>query len=170
MWRGVHGVRRKIASAEMSSLKEQRCSVKFCVKLGKSFMETFEFITKAYGEDAMKRTVFYEWFTRFIKGWQSAEDDEHSGGPSMLIDDSLHWESERSRSCKSTLDCQGICRRVWHLDWFMLWNPNWKLRMHWVATKFVLRLMTADQKQQSNSSLLGTVWSSWRGCNLVTGS
>lgn len=45
-----------------------------------------------------------------------------------------------------------------------------KLRMHWVATKFVLRLMTADQKQQSNSSLLGTVWSSWRGCNLVTGS
>lgn len=26
MWRGVHGVRRKIASAEMSSLKEQRCS------------------------------------------------------------------------------------------------------------------------------------------------
>lgn len=127
MWRGVHGVRRKIASAEMSSLKEQRCSVKFCVKLGKSFMETFELITKAYGEDAMKCTVFYEWFTRFKKGWQSAEDDEHSGGPSMLIDDSLHWESERSRSCKSTLDCQGICRRVWHLDWFMLWNPNWKI-------------------------------------------
>lgn len=42
-----------------------------------------------------------------------------------------------------------------------------KLRMHWVTTKFVFCLMTADQKQQSNSSLLGTVWSSWRGCNLV---
>ena len=35
---------------------EQRANVKFCVKLGKKFAETYELMKKVYGDDCMSRT------------------------------------------------------------------------------------------------------------------
>jgi hypothetical protein len=38
---------------KMSDFYEQRICVKFCVKLGKSFMETFEMLKTAFGNEAL---------------------------------------------------------------------------------------------------------------------
>ena len=46
----------------MKDLEEQRVSVKFCVKLAKTFTETFQTLQQAYGEDCSARTQRCEWF------------------------------------------------------------------------------------------------------------
>jgi hypothetical protein len=55
---------------------EQRICVKFCVKLGKSFTETF-------GNEAVGRTQTYERWKRFKVGRTSTDDDPRSGRPSI---------------------------------------------------------------------------------------
>jgi hypothetical protein len=49
------------------------------VKLGKSFMETFEMLKTAFGNEALGRTQTYEWWKRFKDGRTSSDDDPHSG-------------------------------------------------------------------------------------------
>jgi len=44
---------------------EQHVNVKFCVKLGKSATETYDFFKKVYGDDCLYRTQVFEWFERF---------------------------------------------------------------------------------------------------------
>jgi transposase len=61
---------------------EQRANFKFYVKLGKSGVETFEMIRRAYGNEAMSRATCYEWHACFKRGRTSLEDDERSGRPS----------------------------------------------------------------------------------------
>jgi hypothetical protein len=43
-------------------MKEQRVAIKFCVKAGKSAVETIELINKAYGSAAMSRAIVYRWY------------------------------------------------------------------------------------------------------------
>ena len=50
---------------------EQRASIKFCVKLGKTFTETLDMLRKAYGDQILSRTTVYEWFKRFKEGRES---------------------------------------------------------------------------------------------------
>ncbi|KOC65223.1 Putative uncharacterized protein FLJ37770 [Habropoda laboriosa] len=71
----------------MSDLREQRCNVKFCVKLGKTLTETFELSRQAYGGDTFSRTQCYEWFTRLKNGRRSIEDDPRPRRPSTSTDD-----------------------------------------------------------------------------------
>ncbi|KAJ8927971.1 hypothetical protein NQ314_019497 [Rhamnusium bicolor] len=71
----------------MFDLREQRCNVKFCVKLGKMFTETFQLLKEAYGGVALSRPQSYEWFTRFESGRESIEEDHRPERPSTLTDD-----------------------------------------------------------------------------------
>jgi len=71
-----------ICDFSMDVKLEQRASIKFCVKLGKSGAETFEMIRHAYGNEAMSRARCFEWNARFKRGRTSLEDDERSGRPS----------------------------------------------------------------------------------------
>ena len=43
---------------------EQRTVIKFCVLNGKKQKETMEKLVKAYGDDAIKRTVLHKWYSR----------------------------------------------------------------------------------------------------------
>jgi hypothetical protein len=43
---------------------EQRISIKFCVKIGKSASETLALLTVAYGEYAMKKSSVFVWHRR----------------------------------------------------------------------------------------------------------
>jgi len=49
-------------------MEEQRVAIKFCVKAGKSAVETVELINKAYGSAAMSRANVYRWYARFRDG------------------------------------------------------------------------------------------------------
>ena len=53
--------------------------IKFCVKAGKSAVETIELINKAYGSAAMCRVSVYRWYARFRDGRADVNDDARSG-------------------------------------------------------------------------------------------
>ena len=60
---------------------EQRASIKFCVKLGKTFTETLGILRKAYAYQVPSRTTIYGWFKRFKERRKSLDDDERRGRP-----------------------------------------------------------------------------------------
>ena len=49
--------------------------VKFCCKLGKNVIETFQLFNQAHGEDCMSWTQCCEWFKRFKEGTMSVDED-----------------------------------------------------------------------------------------------
>ena len=70
------------AAVRMSELElEQRTSIKFLVKLGKSGNEIREMLVQVYGDNAMKKTAVYKWVKRFSEGRESVTDEERSGRP-----------------------------------------------------------------------------------------
>ena len=54
---------------------EQRCAIKFCVKLNKSATETFASLTEASGDATVSRTVVFKWHKAFKEGRENVEDD-----------------------------------------------------------------------------------------------
>jgi hypothetical protein len=55
---------------------EQHVCIEFCVKLGKSTIETLEMLCKVFGEHSLGQTVVFEWHSRFKAGGVSIEDDK----------------------------------------------------------------------------------------------
>ncbi len=41
---------------------EQRANIKFCFKIGKTFIETFQLMKQVYGDDCLSRSRVQEWF------------------------------------------------------------------------------------------------------------
>jgi len=62
-------------------------AIKFCVKAGKSAVETIELINKAYGSAAMSRANVYRWYARFRDGREDMKGDARSGRPSTARTD-----------------------------------------------------------------------------------
>jgi hypothetical protein len=67
----------------MADLKEQHVCIKFCFKQGTNDTETFKMLKVCFGKQIVGRTQVFEWFSKFKNSVSSAEDDEHSGHPSM---------------------------------------------------------------------------------------
>jgi len=131
----------------MKDLEEQHVCVKFCLKSGKTFTETFQMLQQAYGEDCLSRTQCYEWYQRFKLGRMSIEDDPKSGRPSSSTGNN-HIEKVRSVICENrhltireVSEEVGICKSSCHTI------LTEKLKMHRVAAKFVPCLLTEEQKQ-----------------------
>jgi len=53
---------------------EQRCTIKFCVKLNENATETYETLRRAYGEHAISRTQVFRWNKAFLDGRECVED------------------------------------------------------------------------------------------------
>ena len=66
----------------MVGVKEQKTCVKFCFKLNKTAAETHQMLKEAFDEQALSQARTFEWFKHFKDGWESVEDDKHSGRPS----------------------------------------------------------------------------------------
>ena len=67
------------AFIEMAGVKEQRTCIKFCFKLNKPAAETHRMLKEAFGEQVLNQARTFEWLKRFKDGWESVEDDKHSG-------------------------------------------------------------------------------------------
>jgi len=61
---------------------EQRCAIKFCVKLGESTTMTYEKLQRAYGEHSLSRAQVFRWHKSFLEGREQVEDKPHAGRPS----------------------------------------------------------------------------------------
>jgi hypothetical protein len=48
--------------------EQQRCTIEFCVRLGKSGSETLQLIHQAYVDDAMGRAAVFKWWKRLRDG------------------------------------------------------------------------------------------------------
>ena len=66
---------------------KQRMNIKFCVKIGKSAIQTLALLTVAYGEYAMKKSRVFEWHRRFKEGREDVQDDPRSGQPKKVRTD-----------------------------------------------------------------------------------
>ena len=58
---------------------EQRCAIKFCVKLGETGIETFNKLKQAYGEHTLSRSHVFKWYKAFSEGRESIKDEPRSG-------------------------------------------------------------------------------------------
>ena len=102
-------------------------------------------LNMAYGDVAMKQATCFRWHKRFKNGRLSVEDDEHSGHPSTSTDDphideinTLVLANRRLTVRELAEECGisvGSCHHILMEE----------LKMHCVAAKFVLRLMTSVQ-------------------------
>jgi len=131
----------------MKDLEDQCVCVKFCLKLGKTFTESFKMLQQAYGEDCLSRKQCYEWYQRFKSGRTSIEDDPKSGRASSSTGDD-HIEKVRSvirenrrLIIREVSEEVGIYKSTCHTI------LTEKMKMHRVAAKFVPRLLTEKQKQ-----------------------
>ncbi|XP_025417115.1 protein GVQW3-like [Sipha flava] len=66
---------------------EQRCAIRFCLKLGHSATETFQKLKQAYGESFLSRAQVFRWFKVFSEGRELIEDEPRSGRPSTAKND-----------------------------------------------------------------------------------
>jgi len=67
---------------------EQRCAIKFCVKLGDTGIETFNKLKKAYGEHALSGSLVFKWYKAFSEGRESIKNEPRSERPSISKTDS----------------------------------------------------------------------------------
>jgi len=74
---------------------EQRCAIKFCVKLGESTTETYGKLQKAYGEHPLSRAQVFKWHKSFVEGREQVEDEPRTERPSTSKTDN---NVERVRS------------------------------------------------------------------------
>ena len=132
----------------MADFREQRACIKFCFKLGKTDTGCYEMLKTAFGVQAMGRSQTFQWFCRFKAGRSSIDDDERSGRPvssstpemiervrQIIREDRRHTIDEVSMLVGGSL---GTCHKILTED----------LKMRRVASKFVPRHLSFDQKQQ----------------------
>jgi len=66
----------------MSELeKEKRTNINFLVNLRKSGNEIREMLLQVCGDNAMKKTLVYNWVKSFSEGRECVTDEERSGRP-----------------------------------------------------------------------------------------
>ena len=78
-----------IAIFTMCVSTEQCICIKFCFKIGKTTMETYQLLQQAYGQDAMGHTQVFDWFRRFKDRRTSVESDPCLGWPSTLRNEEM---------------------------------------------------------------------------------
>ena len=103
-------------------------------------------LNTAYGDVTIKRATCFRWHKRFKNVRLSVEDDEHFERPSTSTDDphideinTLVQADRRLTVRELAEECRILVGSCHHI-------LTEELKMHRVAAKFVLRLMTSDQQ------------------------
>jgi len=105
-------------------------------------------IQQAFGNQSVNRTQVFQWRALFKTGRRSVDDDENTGrlrsckNPEIVARIQEIVRQDRRRTIHDVAEDvrigYGTCQRV----------LTEETGMHHVAAKFVLRILTADQKQQ----------------------
>jgi hypothetical protein len=60
---------------------KQSVAIKFCFKARLSATDKLVLVQKAYGNEALNRSNFFIWYSRFRDGRELVADDERGGSP-----------------------------------------------------------------------------------------
>ena len=105
-------------------------------------------LNTAFGEQAMGHSQTFQWFSRFKAGRISIDDDKSSGRPVFSstpeMIDRVHQIIQEDR--RRTIDEVSMLVGISHGTCHNILTED--LKMRHVASKFVPRLMSVDQKQQ----------------------
>ncbi|UYV60871.1 hypothetical protein LAZ67_1002648 [Cordylochernes scorpioides] len=109
--------------------------------------KTYELIKEAFGDAALSRSRTFEWFSRFLKGREKVNDDQHTGRPRSLrckenkLKIKEFIKSNRIISIKDLSSetglSVGLCHQIVTID----------LDMIRTSSKFVPRILTEEQKE-----------------------
>ena len=123
-------------------------AIKFCVKAGKSVVETIELINKAYGSADMSHANVYRCYARFRDGRKDVKDDAKGGRPSTArTDENLESVGRLlTEDRRTTLQViagrlsigKGTVRRIVTED----------LGKRKICARFVPHALTTEQKQE----------------------
>jgi hypothetical protein len=125
---------------------QQLVCIGFCFCLGKSGAETYEILQAAFGESCLSWSRTFEWYSRF-----KSEDDPRPGRPCTFhaeetvarLQEIIH--ADRRLTIREVAEevriAFGTCQKILTKD----------LQMRRVTAKFVLRLLTAEQKDDRMS-------------------
>ena len=69
-----------ITISKMAAL-EQRFAIKFCETNKKSRQETFEMLKTTFGNNAMKKTALFKWYSKFERGNNTVTDELRTDRP-----------------------------------------------------------------------------------------
>jgi hypothetical protein len=61
----------------MNGKIEQHVCIKFCMKFGKSIVETHEMLCEVSGEHSLSRMEVFEWHSHFKASQVLVDDDKH---------------------------------------------------------------------------------------------
>ena len=78
----VHSSFCVLSRVKMQRTVEQRYTIKFCTKLGKSGSETSQLLKTAYGDAVLSSAQVLRWHKVFKDSRESVEDEQHTGHPS----------------------------------------------------------------------------------------
>ena len=71
---------------------DQRCAIKFCVKLSESTTVTYENLQRAYGEHSLSRAQVFRWHKSCLEGREQVEDEPRTERPSTSKMDNVERE------------------------------------------------------------------------------
>ena len=151
---------------------EQRCEIKFCVKLNENATETYEKL-RAYREHALSRTPVFRWHKVFLDGRESVEDEPRCGRRTSLWKTNFVVEDEPrcGRPCTSKTDenvtkVRDLVSSDLHLTVRMISNVlnlnrqtvheilTFELGMQKICAKLVPKILTNEQKDNRRNVCL----------------
>ena len=123
---------------------EQRCVIKFCANANMAPTDTLKFIQRGNQHTDVSRSLVFAWHKKFRDGLDDFLDKPRSGRPYRGEDDvrRVHEiiNEDRRRSVRKISDLTGSCVNVVYR---ILTDT---LRMNKVCARWVLQLLTQDQK------------------------
>ena len=134
-------------SLSFSVIEEQRTTVKFYVRLGKSIEEVTNGLVKVYEEKVMAPRTIRKWIKRFKEGWQSTEDDQREGRPSTSTTQNQIKEVQRMVNDDPKITIRTISRELNISLGSAVSILHENLNMSKVSARWVPQLLTTVHRQ-----------------------
>jgi [histone H3]-lysine36 N-dimethyltransferase SETMAR len=127
---------------------EQRLNIKFCQRLGKTPVETFEMLYRVYGQDTSSRATVFRWHRRFKQRRESVNDNDRTGRPATArtdvnikaVQDTVR--KDRRQTVREIAEIVGIsygtCQAI----------LTENLNMQRVCQHIVPKMLTLDQRDE----------------------
>ncbi len=125
---------------------EQRATIKFLQKTGKSAIDIWRGLRQVYGTETLSKTQVRQWFLRFKEGdiTTMTKDAPHPGRPHCRLHYRQQIQNILAQDHHLTLDQISTKSGLSRLSVHRLLKKD--LKMSKVSPKFVPRLLTEEQK------------------------